>query len=192
MAVISEVPDEHKPIILWLKYHLRRPGEAMALHRADYRLENDAFIIRRGISGREYYEYTKTKKIHIIPCHSEFKPYLMPMLKRLTKYMFTCKSSRTEGKRYTDTILNKIWNDACKKAGEDIPLYAGTKHSSCSQYYNEKGLSMSDIQVITDHARLESVKRYTKTEVVRKRELMETKVLTFPKRSQAPKLPQKS
>ena len=65
-----------------------------------------------------------------------------------------------------------------KKAGEDIPLYAGTKHSSCSQYYNEKGLSMSDIQVITDHARLESVKKYTKTEVVRKRELMETKMLT--------------
>jgi integrase len=189
MAVINEVPDEHKPIILWLKYHLRRPGEAMALHRVDYNLEDDSFIIRRGISGREYYEYTKTKKIHIIPCHSEFKPYLMPMLKRLTKYMFTCKSSRTEGKRYTDTILNKIWNDACKKAGEDIPLYAGTKHSSCSQYYNEKGLSMSDIQVITDHARLESVKRYTKTEVVRKRELMETKVLTFPKRSQAQKLP---
>ena len=39
---------------------------------------------------------------------------------------------------------------------------------------------MSDIQVITDHARLESVKKYTKTEVARKHELMEAKVLTFP------------
>jgi len=192
MAVINEVPDEHKPIILWLKYHLRRPGEAMALHRTDYSPEEDAFIIRRGISGREYYEFTKTRKVHVIPCHNDFKPYLLPLLKRPSKYMFTCKSSRTEGKRYTDTILNKIWNDACKKAGEDISLYSGTKHSSCSQYYNEKGLSMSDIQDITEHAREESVRRYTKIEVARKRELMEAKVLTFPKRSQVPELPEKS
>ena len=89
-----------------------------------------------------------------------------------------------EGKRYTDTILNKIWNDACKKAGESIQLYSGTKHSSCSQYFNEKGLSLAEIQVITDHASYESVKKYTKTEVARKRQLMESKVLTFPKRSQ--------
>ena len=184
MAVINEVPEEHKPIILWLKYHVRRPGEAMALYRADYNPEDDTFIIQRGISDRKYYEYTKTRKQHTIPCHSDFKPYLEPLLNRPTKYMFTCKSSRMEGKRYTDTILNKIWNDACKKAGESIQLYSGTKHSSCSQYFNEKGLSLAEIQVITDHASYESVKKYTKTEVARKRQLMESKVLTFPKRSQ--------
>jgi hypothetical protein len=56
-------------------------------------------------------------------------------------------------------------------------MYAGLKHSSCCQYINEKGLSMSDLQTITDHARLDSVKRYAKTELDRKRELMERKVI---------------
>ncbi len=68
--------------------------------------------------------------------------------------------------------LNRLWNKACILVGEDIPLYAGTKHSSCSQYINERGLSESELQIITDHARIESVRAYTKTEVKRKRELM--------------------
>jgi len=56
-------------------------------------------------------------------------------------------------------------------------MYSGLKHSSCSQYVNEKGLSISDLQTITDHARIESVKRYAKIEVARKRELMERKIV---------------
>lgn len=162
MAVIDKIPDEHKPIFLWLKYHVRRPGEAMALHRADYNPDDDTFVIRRGISDRKVYDFTKTRKIHIIPCVDAFKPYLKQLLMKPTKYLFTCQSSRTEGKRYTDRILNKLWNDACEKAGEVIPLYSGTKHSSCSQFYNEKGLSLSDIQIITDHDNPASVKSIPK------------------------------
>ena len=61
-------------------------------------------------------------------------------------------------------------------------MYTGLKHSSCCQYINEKGLSMSDFQAITDHARLDSVKRYAKTEIARKRELMERKVIRLEER----------
>ena len=73
--------------------------------------------------------------------------------------------------------MSKLWKNACKRVGENISLYAGLKHSSCCQYINEKGLSMSDLQTITDHARLDSVKRYAKTELARKRQLMEHKVI---------------
>jgi hypothetical protein len=48
-------------------------------------------------------------------------------------------------------------------------MYAGLKPSSCCQYINEKGLSMYDLQSITDHDRLDSVKRYAKTELACKR-----------------------
>ena len=65
-------------------------------------------------------------------------------------------------------------------AGEDILLYAGLKHSTCSQYVNEVGMSLSDLQVITDHARLESVKKYAHVSLARKRELMAGNILTFP------------
>jgi site-specific recombinase XerD len=86
-------------------------------------------------------------------------------------FFFTCKSSRTSGRPYTDRILQKIWKAACVATGENISLYAGLKHSSCCQYINEKGLSLTELQVLTDHARLESVKHYAQTETTRKREL---------------------
>jgi hypothetical protein len=69
--------------------------------------------------------------------------------------------------------LNNLWKKACEKVGEDIGLYSGLKHSSCTQYINEKGLGLSELQIITDHARLDSVKKYAKIEVARKRALME-------------------
>lgn len=91
-------------------------------------------------------------------------------------FLFTSPSSRQEGKRYTHSIMSELCKDACKRVGENISLYAGLKHSSCCQDINERGLSLSDLQAITDHARLDSVKRYAKTELARKRELMEGEV----------------
>lgn len=60
-------------------------------------------------------------------------------------------------------------------------MYDRLKHSSCSQYVNEKQMALSDLQMITDHARLDSVKRYAKVEVSRRRELMEGKVVSINK-----------
>ncbi len=62
-------------------------------------------------------------------------------------------------------------------------MYDCLKHSSCSQFVNEKHMALSDLQTITDHARLDSVKRYAKVEVSRKRELMEGKVIPLQKLS---------
>ena len=186
IKVIESIPAIHQPIFWFLKYHLRRPSEAMALYKSDYDPYTDAFIIRRSISARKLVSRTKTDVEHIIPCHSAFKRILSGLNDRPSEYispfMFTCPSSRLEGKRYSHSIMSKLWKDACKKAGEHISMYAGLKHSSCCQYINEKGLSMSDLQTITDHARLDSVKRYAKTELARKRELMNRKVIPLEER----------
>jgi integrase len=178
LAVLEVIPKQHQPIFYWLKYHLRRPGEAMALHRADFDREQDIFIIRRSISARKLINRTKTGVEHIIPCHSEFKPYMELMRKDISQFYFTCDNSRSDGKRYTSSIMNKIWKEACERAGETISMYDGLKHSSCSQYVNEKNMALSDLQTITDHSRLDSVRRYAKVEVSRRRELMERKVVS--------------
>ena len=52
-------------------------------------------------------------------------------------------------------------------------MYQGLKHSSCGQYINELGMALSDLQAITDHARIDSVAKYGKMNLARKRELME-------------------
>jgi len=59
--------------------------------------------------------------------------------------------------------------------GEDIDMYSGLKHSSCSRYINEKHYSLDQVQVMTDHARRESVKKYEVVQLEEKRRLLEGK-----------------
>jgi len=181
IAIIEAIPEEHRPIFWWLKYHLRRPGEACALHVSDYSLELDAFTVQRGVSARQLIDRTKTGYKHLIPCHSAFKPIIPALLEQSlshgSPFMFTNAMSRKEGKRYRRDTLRLIWNKACKLVGESITLYAGLKHSSCSSLVNEKGLSISDLQSVTDHKRRESVEQYATVELARKRQLMEGNVV---------------
>jgi len=58
------------------------------------------------------------------------------------------------------------WNKVSGQVALLINGYNG------GQYVNEKGLSISDLQDLTDHARLDSVRKYAAVSVARKRELM--------------------
>jgi len=168
MAIINAIPEEHRQIFLWLKYHLRRPSEACALKWMDFDTINHAWIIRRTISARKEIQSTKTGNIHVIRNHPEFCPGPPGQLE---EFVFKNKNARHPGARYTNESLNNLWKTACRKVGETIDLYSGLKHSSCSQYINEYGLSIYDIQTITDHKRLESVRKYAKAELSRQTDI---------------------
>ena len=174
MTIINAIPEIHRPIFLWLKLHLRRPGEACALKWEDYDEINRTFLIRRTISAGNVVESTKTGSEHLIPCHRDFIFWIGKLSGNLRRgYIFTNKRAFAQGKRYSNNALNRLWRNACKRTGETIDLYSGLKHSSCSQYINEKGLSLSELQMITDHKKLDSVRRYADVQVARKRALME-------------------
>ena len=176
MKIIRTIPEEHQPIFWWLKYHLRRPSEAMALYKIDYLKEEDAFHIRRTFSAKQLIEQTKTKRQHLIPCHSEFKKIMQRMPVYIdSPYFFVNPHGRLDGRHYQHDCLVDLWHKACQKVGEDIDMYSGLKHSSCSQYINEKGYSMDEVQMMTDHARRESVKRYASVQLEAKRRLLEGK-----------------
>ena len=172
LNVLEQIPEQHQPIFYFLKYHLRRPAEACALQKEDF--SDGVFTISRSISNSKLVNKTKTGAIHTIPCHPDFKLFFKVERSKgiLSPFMFCNPTARKKGQRYTNKALNLIWHKACKKAGEDIDLYSGLKHSSCSQYINEKGLSESELQIITDHANIQSIRHYAKTEVKRKKELM--------------------
>jgi integrase len=175
MKIIEAIPEQDRPIFLFLKYHLRRPSEACVLRWMDFDEINQVFIIRRTLSARKVVERTKTGAIHNIPCHPDFMPVLKSIPRQDgTAHIFVNPLSRHKEKRYTNESLNRIWRKACQDTGENIDLYSGLKHSSASQYINEKGLSFEDVKTITDHANIESVKRYAKTEVETVRRLMAT------------------
>ena len=180
IKIIRAIPESHQPIFWWLKYHLRRPSEAMALHKTDYDEHNDVFIIRRAFSNKKLIQRTKTKQIHIIPCHPDFRPIMERMLTSFEPFFFVNPKGKLKGRHYQHDYLVDLWNKACDDVGEKIEMYSGLKHSSCSQYINEKGLSVDELQMITDHAKRESVLKYAKVQAEAKRRLMKGKVITIP------------
>lgn len=176
IKVIKAIPEVHQPIFWWLKYHLRRPSEAMALYKIDYQKENDAFHIRRTFSNKQLIEQTKTKRQHPIPCHSEFKKIMGKMPVYLNSpFFFVHPHGKLEGKHYTYCCISDLWKKACQYVGENIEMYSDLKHSSCSRYVNEKGYSLDEVQMLTDHARRDSVKRYASVQLEARRRLLEGK-----------------
>jgi hypothetical protein len=182
--ILNQLPEEHAPIFWWLKLHYRRPGEAQALHKDDLKLGPDGyyyFHVHRTFSARRLVSTTKTGYEHEIPMVQEFEHWLeVERAKQrrhgiISPYLFVNPYGKLPGKYYTNNYLNGLWHTACRAAGEKIDLYTGLKHSSCGQFLNEKGGTISELQAITDHARLESVKRYGQMEIARRRELMERK-----------------
>lgn len=176
--VLDAIPDEHKPIFYWLKYHLRRPGEAMALHRVDYRETDDLFIVRRSISARKLIERTKTGQIHLAPCVDAFKPYLKQALKTpiISPFMFTHKTSKLPGKRYSHAVLKGILKQACESVGEEfIGVYPFVKHSGFTQLAVEKDYSDTELQIAGGHADIRSVKKYRALVMSARKRLLEGK-----------------
>lgn len=179
-AVIRAIPVEHQPIFWWLKYHLRRPSEACALRKDDYEA-GKVFLVRRGFSAKVSVDRTKTGEIHTVPCVSDFLPYIAVEENKqreagiVSPFFFVNPSGRKFGKHYTLVMLEKTWDKAAGSVGETINLYAGLKHSTASQMVNEWGYSESEVQMAGDWARKESVKKYAKTEVSARRNLLEGK-----------------
>ena len=98
--VIEAVPKIHRPILLWLYYHFRRPGEACVLHKTDYDPVNEAFYIRRTLSARHEVQSTKTGVEHYIPCDSRFKKTARRLLAddNRAPYLFINPRARKEKK----------------------------------------------------------------------------------------------
>lgn len=178
ITIIEAIPAEHRPIFMFLKLHPRRPAEAMTLKWEDYDHDIDCFMIQRGLSSKKEVDYTKTKQAVTQPVHSEFKKLMegIPRLYPFSPYVFTCRESRHRHHRYTHTIIERLWNQACAKVGENVSLYEGTKHSFCSQYLAE-GYSLEQVVLLTGHANIQSLKHYAIAEVATKKALLEKKVV---------------
>jgi hypothetical protein len=172
MEIINSIPIPDRYPFLWLKYHYRRPSEACALFKTDYSPFKDEFTIQRSFSSRKLWHRTKTSAIHHIPCDENFTEIARRLLNENSEsvFMFVNPRARNEGKHYTLESLKNIWAKARKDL--KIGLYEGTKHSSCTQFINEKDGTDSELQMLTDHARMESVRHYRKVGTDKKRRLM--------------------
>ena len=174
--VIEAIPFEHQPIFWWLKHHMRRPAEAMALRKEDYR--DGIFTVCRGISAKKLIDRTKTGQTIFVPAVSSFLPFLEVEADKqrrcgiVSPFLFVNPSARLSGKRYTHQALNTLWNAASKTVGVDIDLYSGLKHSTASQMVNEDGYPLTDVQDAGQWASMGAVRKYAKVETGRVKALL--------------------
>jgi len=184
LEIIANIPKEHRPIFMWMKMHYRRPCEAMSLFKSDWNKEQGYWLVQRSISDRKLVERTKDGQRYIAVLDPDFLPYwpkYRTFEENSSDFFFTCKSSRSEGKRYTDSILNPLWNAACAKVGVKIAMYPGTRHSSVTQYLVEKGGSLDEAQELTQHSNKSTLRRhYAAARIERMRKaMMRGKVIPF-------------
>ena len=69
--------------------------------------------------------------------------------------------------------LRNIWYKASDKAGvRRIWTYKGTKHTACT-HFMEDGGTIEELQILTDHARKDSLKPYADITLSRKKQARE-------------------
>jgi integrase len=171
-------PEHDQAILLWLKYHFRRPSEACALQKSDYK--DGVFYVRRTMVKGQVMNSTKTNEVVLVPCVKEYEPWVDWLRKQewwiSSPFFFINPKSTRESQHYVRQTLYAKWSRHCKRAGIQCSLYEGTKHSSSSQLVNEYGYNLHDVQLATAHKDLSSVRHYAKIDLTARRNALDKKL----------------
>ena len=175
LAILSHIPERHKPIFVFLITYGCRPGEARALKWDCVDFRNRVIVIKRTFSRRTVVDLPKENDWKVLP----MLPHVEEMLKELARnrrseFVF----SHDRASHYGESRLAQIWREACRKVGVDIPLYAGVRHSFVMQRL-EMGFTYAQIGACLGHKVLETTKRYGKLQAQRLAPVFE-KVVPFP------------
>jgi integrase len=177
LDVLDHIPEQHQCIFAWLKYTLRRPGEACALYLEDFK--DGVFTVHRTLSNGKVRNKTKSGEIYKIPCPNFLKPHIVHYFKYFwpeidSPFFFINPRALKDGKPYSHDALDRIWRTASRTAGVmEVRKYVGLRHSSISQFLNEGGYDVKDVQLITGHKDLAALKKYMKLETPHKKKLLD-------------------
>ena len=154
--ILSFIPDEHKPIFIFMFSYGCRPGEARALMWDAVDFENELIFIKRTFSNKKLVDIPKEGKWKVFP--------MLPHIKEILLDLFSKKTSmfvfRWRYDHYGERSLPRIWKEACKKAGiEGVSLYAGVRHSFAMQRLRE-GFSYEEIGACLGHSDVRTTRRY--------------------------------
>jgi len=155
-SILQCIPDNHKPIFLFMMQQGVRPGEARALHWEDINWVEKTVEIHRTFAGSICLKRTKTKINRILPI-SDSAFNMLSSLKATSEFVFIT----VLGTPYTEgTVLNHIWAGAIKKSGREyVCLYEGTRHSFLSQAANA-GVDAFQLQRFAGHTNSKTTERY--------------------------------
>jgi integrase len=142
-----------RPIFDFMRYTGCRPNEARGLLRESVHHDQGYITISTVLDSKgELVERTKTKRVRILPIIPEITAAITP--REATRFVFT-----RGGVPYRKRVLERIWNNACGKAGVKINLYNGLKHSFGMQRLNQ-GFSLDSIAAVMGHTSTKTTSRY--------------------------------
>ncbi len=174
---VDLMPMHHRPIFLWMYYHLMREAEACALRWEDWDEVNQNFIVRRSISARQEVNSTKTGKVYVTPCHSDFLPFMKELIRNRSDspYIFVNPLARNNGQRYSNESIKTAWKNVCSQLDISIRPYAAIRHSRATQMSVELGMTAYEIHEAGTWKRIDSVYKYRDLQLDRKKSLLERK-----------------
>jgi site-specific recombinase XerD len=112
-------------------------------------------IINAAMDEGVFRERTKVRDTRRLPIHPQVREALEALPTRaLSGFVFTYR-----GEPLKENTVNNVWRRVTRKAGIDISLYQGTKHSGGSQAINA-GVDLKVIQEMMGHKDERTTARY--------------------------------
>lgn len=159
IKIISKMHPHHQPVITFLVYHPVRPGEARALRRKHFNLQDMTVQISESWSLKEIH-HRKNKRGYYLPVSQHFDISILAD-KLPEAFVFVNKA----GRPYTNEGLRRIWHKARALAGvSNIKLYNGTRHSTATDTLRKTG-SLYITQKMLDHTSAKMTEKYARMNV---------------------------
>lgn len=153
-VLLEYVPDDHRPIIVFLMLHGCRPSEARALKCRDIDLQTESVSISAVFSGSEYRvnPLEREGRQAVFSIHPEMFDYMAERVKNNLPDSPVFVNPRTGG-HYSSSALDRAWFYARRQAGlgKGVRLYDVTRHSFASQLVSG-GVSLFAISKLLRHS----------------------------------------
>lgn len=175
---LTRIPDAHRGVIDFLMETGIRPGEVCALMEIDIDWKGRRAIVRRTYKGSKIGRPKQKKDRTIVM--SDRACELVEKNAGQSEFVFTNSATK---RGYMPEFLRRVWR---KHAGIDIELYAGTRHSTFSQWA-ESGVNELELNKLTGHADIRTTRKYFHPSDSRQREIVNHrgKVIELPRRTEA-------
>jgi len=166
MKLIDFIPDDHKPIFLFMVYQGCRPSEARGLLWGS--IEDDIVTYKRTFSGERLMDSTKTRRVTPNRLFPETM-LILPKRRFALDYVFT--HGKKTKRHYSKTFLSELFRKALEAFNKHyntdlkITLYETIKHSFYTQLYN-RSVPLDDLRKWGGHTSVKTTEKYAKLDVV--------------------------
>lgn len=162
LKIMWEIPDEDRPIFLFMLYTGCRPSEARAFRKEDVRDGHIMFVVTFDNYGNLV--PVKGKKPKPGPITEILRRILDSLSKNAIRQVF---SNPRTGRHYSRHAIEEIWRKALKAAGLGrMRLYDCTRHAFAT-YLRMGGMDLADIRDLLRHTDLRMTARYDHSDVMR-------------------------